>query len=123
MTLTIDLPIDSKSKTKRRIETRKKTIAIPVSIGVVISFLLLLSVAGFHTFLVSAQQEVDYIEGQILKEKTISQELRMEVAELKKPERIRSAAEGRFGMLQPPSRKQIKPVLTLPSPIGNPFRR
>ena len=77
MTLTIDLPIDSKSKTKRRIETRKKTIAIPVSIGVVISFLLLLSVAGFHTFLVSAQQEVVYVEGQILIEKTISQELRM----------------------------------------------
>ena len=44
MTLTIDFPSDSKSKTKRGIETRKKTIAIPVSIGVVISFLLLLSV-------------------------------------------------------------------------------
>ena len=123
MTLSIDFPSNTKRKAKGRIKTRKMTIAIPVSIGVVISFLLLLSVAGFHTFMVSAQQEVDFLEGRILKEKTISQELRMEVAELKKPERIRSAAEGRFGMLQAPSRKQIKPVLTLPSPIGNPFRR
>ncbi len=123
MTLTIDFPSGTKRKSKGRIKTRKMTIAIPVSIGVVISFLLLLSVAGFHTFMVSAQQEVDFLEGRILKEKTISQELRMEVAELKKPERIRSAAEGRFGMLQPPNRIQIKPISRIPLPIGNPFRR
>jgi len=94
-----------------------------IFLGVATSFILLLSVAGSHTFLVSIQQEVDSLEKQITEGIGNSRELRIEVAELKNPERILSAAEGRLNMLPPPSRKQLQAISELSPPLNNPFRR
>jgi len=94
-----------------------------IFLGVATSFILLLSVAGSHTFLVSIQQEVDSLEKQITEEIGNSRELRIEVAELKNPERILSAAEGRLNMLPPPTRKQLQAISELSPPLNNPFRR
>jgi len=94
-----------------------------ISLGVATSFILLFSVAGSHAFLVSIQQEVDSLEKQITEGMGNSRELRIEVAELKNPERILSAAEGRLNMLPPPTRKQLQTIYDLPVPSNNPFRR
>ena len=123
MTISLEIPVTRKKETRTRVESKKGGITLSVSVGVIFSFFLLLSVAGVHAFLVSAQQEVDSLEFKILEGRAYSQELRIEVAELKNPERILIAAKGRLGMLPPPTRKQIKPISNLATPDGNPFRR
>ena len=123
MTITMDLPVSRKKIVKTESRTKKSGITFSVFLGVVISFVLLLSVAGSHTFLVSLQQEVDFLQLQITEKLGNSQELRIEVTELKNPERIRSTAEGRLSMLEPPNRKQIQPITELPPPTVDPFRR
>ncbi|MBI30607.1 MAG: hypothetical protein CL519_04685 [Actinobacteria bacterium] len=123
MTIAADFPI-SRKKTVRTIErTKKNSFTFSIFLGVIISFILLFSVAGSHAFLITVQQEVDSLQSRITEEMGDSQELRIQVAELKNPERIRAAAEGRLNMLQPPIRKQIQPVSGLPTPPDNPFRR
>tara|TARA_Y100001970_G_scaffold78051_1_gene99331 strand:- start:2185 stop:2556 length:372 start_codon:yes stop_codon:yes gene_type:complete len=123
MTIAADFPI-SRKKTVRTIErTKKNSFTFSIFLGVIISFILLFSVAGSHAFLITVQQEVDSLQSRITEEMGDSQELRIQVAELKNPERIRAAAEGRLNMLQPPIRKQIQPVFGLPTPPDNPFRR
>ncbi len=123
MTIAADFPI-SRKKTVRTIErTKKNSFTFSIFLGVIISFILLFSVAGSHAFLITVQQEVDSLQSRITEEMGDSQELRIQVAELKNPERIRAAAEGRLNMLQPPIRKQIQPVSGLPTPSDNPFRR
>ena len=123
MTIAADFPI-SRKKTVRTIErTKKNSFTFSIFLGVIISFILLFSVAGSHAFLITVQQEVDSLQSRITEEMGDSQELRIQVAELKNPERIRAAAEGRLNMLQPPIRKQIQAVSGLPTPPDNPFRR
>ena len=123
MTIAADFPI-SRKKTVRTIDrTKKNSFTFSIFLGVIISFILLFSVAGSHAFLITVQQEVDSLQSRITEEMGDSQELRIQVAELKNPERIRAAAEGRLNMLQPPIRKQIQPVSGLPTPPDNPFRR
>ena len=123
MTIAADFPI-SRKKTVRTIErTKKNSFTFSIFLGVIISFILLFSVAGSHAFLITVQQEVDSLQSRITEKMGASQELRIQVAELKNPERIRAAAEGRLNMLQPPIRKQIQPVSGLPTPPDNPFRR
>ena len=123
MTIAADFPI-SRKKTVRTLErTKKNSFTFSIFLGVIISFILLFSVAGSHAFLITVQQEVDSLQSRITEEMGDSQELRIQVAELKNPERIRAAAEGRLNMLQPPIRKQIQPVSGLPTPPDNPFRR
>ena len=123
MTIAADFPI-SRKKTVRTIErTKKNSFTFSIFLGVIISFILLFSVAGSHAFLITVQQEVDSLQSRITEEMGDSQDLRIQVAELKNPERIRAAAEGRLNMLQPPIRKQIQPVSGLPTPPDNPFRR
>jgi len=123
MTIAADFPI-SRKKTARTLErTKKNSFTFSIFLGVIISFILLFSVAGSHAFLITVQQEVDSLQSRITEEMGASQELRIQVAELKNPERIRAAAEGRLNMLQPPIRKQIQPVSGLPTPPDNPFRR
>ena len=123
MTIAADFPI-SRKKTVRTIErTKQNSFTFSIFLGVIISFILLFSVAGSHAFLITVQQEVDSLQSRITEEMGASQELRIQVAELKNPERIRAAAEGRLNMLQPPIRKQIQPVSGLPTPPDNPFRR
>ena len=123
MTIAADLPISRKRVVGAKTKRKENGITFSIFLGVSISFILLLSVAGSHAFLVSVQQEVDFLQKQITEERGSSQELRIEVAELKAPERIRSAAEGRLNMLQTPNRKRLMPVFELPPPLNNPFRR
>ena len=123
MTVTIDLPISRKKIVGTEARRKKTSITFSIFLGVAISFILLLSVAGSHAFLVSVQQEVDSLQHQITEGMGNSRELRIEVAELKNPERILSAAEGRLNMLPPPNRKQLRTIFELPPPFNNPFRR
>ncbi len=123
MTIAADIPVSRRRVVGSKTRRRKTGITFPIFLGVAISFILLISVAGSHTFLVSIQQEVDSLEKQITEGMGNSRELRIEVAELKNPERIRSAAEGRLNMLPPPSRKQLQAISELPPPSNNPFRR
>ncbi|HJL90793.1 MAG: hypothetical protein QF837_04365 [Acidimicrobiales bacterium] len=123
MTVTIDLQIPRKKIVGAETRRKKTGITFSIFLGVAISFILLFSVAGSHAFLVSVQQEVDSLQRQITEGMGNSRELRIEVAELKNPERILSAAEGRLNMLPPPNRKQLRTIFELPPPLNNPFRR
>ncbi|MDP6323267.1 MAG: hypothetical protein QGF06_05005 [Acidimicrobiales bacterium] len=123
MTVTVDLQIPRKKIVGAETRRKKTGITFSIFLGVAISFILLFSVAGSHAFLVSVQQEVDSLQRQITEGMGNSRELRIEVAELKNPERILSAAEGRLNMLPPPNRKQLRTIFELPPPLNNPFRR
>jgi len=122
MTIAADLPVSRKKIVKAETRRKRSGVTFPVFLGVTISFILLFSVAGSHAFLVSIQQEVDSLHQQIAEGRGNSSELRVEVTELKGPERIRSVAEGRLNMLQTPNRKQLQPIFELSPPSDNPFR-
>tara|TARA_B110000438_G_C15536622_1_gene530876 strand:+ start:127 stop:504 length:378 start_codon:yes stop_codon:yes gene_type:complete len=121
MTITAHIPGSFSGSKEAKTQLKKKSMSLSIFVTVFGTFLLLLFIVGSQSFLVAAHYEVDQLQIQLKTEKSFSQELRREVAELKNPERIREVAEGRLGMLEPPSRIQIEPVQRIEPPIGNPF--
>ena len=123
--MTTALPPISASP-RRRVAARS-----PITLGVVLAtsgaFVSLLFIAGFHSLLVSGQHDVDAIRDRLTAGREQAQMLRMEVARLETPRRILDVARGRLGMVPPPSRIYLEPVVPgdpvqmVPPPGDDPF--
>ncbi len=68
-------------------------------LGGVALFVILFALAAFHTVLVSSQERLDALERQVSVQQHRYQDLRLEVARLESPERIRNAALYQLGMV------------------------
>ncbi|MDE0928398.1 MAG: hypothetical protein OSA06_06530 [Acidimicrobiales bacterium] len=92
-------------------------------------FVLLLSLAGFRSVLVSEQFGLDRLNARLENAQEQSQVLRMEVARLENPDRILAVAQGRLGMVPPPARVYLAavvpgdPLHPVPAPSLNAFSR
>ena len=67
----------------------------------VLAFVALFAVAVCHALLIEGQAAVDELDRDVAAEQARYEELRLEVAELKSPQRIRTAATEDLGMVSP----------------------
>jgi len=65
----------------------------------VLAFVALFAVAASHALLIERQARVDDLDASVAEQQARYEELRLEVAQLSSPERIRSEATERLGMV------------------------
>lgn len=80
---------------------RRSAASVLGSVLLVLVFLSVLGVVVFQALLVQTQSRIDDLETQIVAEERRARDLRLELAELRSPERIVSAARDRLGMIPP----------------------
>ena len=79
--------------------TRRRLVpAVVVAAGIVF-FASLLGLAVFHVFLVQSQSTIDGIDRQISQARSATDDLRLELAELESPERIKAVARDDLGLV------------------------
>jgi cell division protein FtsL len=81
----------------------------------VVAFLALFAVAVSHALLIEGQAEVDQLDRDVAAAQARYEELRLEVAELKSPARIRSEATEELGMVPAPEVVWLTPSDAPPS--------
>jgi cell division protein FtsL len=89
---------------------RRRLVAVVGLLAALALFGSLLGLAVFHTFLVESQLELDHIDGQIEEADAATGQLRLEVAELRAPDRIRQVAVADLGMVAPPQIIMLTPA-------------
>ncbi|MBI03511.1 MAG: hypothetical protein CL468_05730 [Acidimicrobiaceae bacterium] len=105
----------------------RPAVGILGALAVVGFFATLLSLAAFHSIVVSGQFEFDRLQGRLEDGHERAQVLRAEVARLESPSRILEVANGRLGMVSPPARVYLPSVplndgpTNLKAPEGDPF--
>lgn len=92
-----------------------------VIIGMLAVFVLF-GVVGFQALIVRNQNDLDQLTSRVHEEQRVNQRLRLQVAELKSPERIRFAAIATLGMVQPAKVTYLEPIAAeeLAPPDGDP---
>jgi hypothetical protein len=78
------------------------------TVAAVVLFASLFAVAGFQTFIVSQQKQLDELNGRIGVEAELARTLDNELAELQSPQRITDAAAA-LGMVSPPGVAYLQP--------------
>jgi cell division protein FtsL len=81
----------------------------------VVAFVALFAVAVSHALLIEGQAEVDQLDRDVAAAQARYEELRLEVAELKSPARIRSEATEELGMVPAPEVVWLTPSDVPPS--------
>jgi cell division protein FtsL len=81
----------------------------------VVAFVALFAVAVSHALLIEGQAEVDQLDRDVAAAQARYEELRLEVAELKSPARIRSEATEELGMVPAPEVVWLTPSEAPPS--------
>ena len=109
--------------------TARSAVGVASALAVFGFFATLLTLAAFHSVVVSGQFEFDRLQQRLEDGHERSQVLRVEVARLESPGRILEVAGGRLGLVAPRERKFLlsvvpgDPLTVLPVPVGDPFSR
>ena len=83
----------------------------------VLAFVALFAVAACHALLIERQARVDDLDASVAEQQARYEELSLQVAQLKSPERIRSEATERLGMV--PSGEVVWLTPDEPAPAGD----
>ena len=109
--------------------TARSAVGVASALAVFGFFATLLTLAAFHSVVVSGQFEFDRLQQRLEDGHERAQVLRAEVARLESPGRILEVAGGRLGLVAPRERKFLfsvvpgDPLTVLPVPVGDPFSR
>ena len=108
--------------------TARSAVGVASALAVFGFFATLLTLAAFHSVVVSGQFEFDRLQQRLEDGHERAQVLRAEVARLESPGRILEVASGRLGLVYPEriflnSVVPGDPLTVLPAPVGNPFSR
>ena len=109
--------------------TARPAVGVAGALAVFGFFATLLTLAAFHSVVVSGQFEFDRLQQRLEDGHERAQVLRAEVARLESPGRILEVAGGRLGLVSPPTRLYLRsvvpgdPLTVLPAPVGDPFSR
>ena len=109
--------------------TARSAVGVAGALAVFGFFATLLTLAAFHSVVVSGQFEFDQLQQRLEDGHKRSQVLRVDVARLESPGRILEVAGGRLGLVAPRERKFLlsvvlgDPLTVLPAPVGDPFSR
>ena len=79
-------------------------------IAVIVATTLLFGLVGFQTLIVGSQSTIDDLDAQIAAATRENQRLRLDVAELESPERIRLYAIAILGMVEPQTVEYLEPL-------------
>ena len=83
----------------------------------ILAFVGLFAVAVCHALLIERQASIDELDARVAEEQARYEELSLDVAELESPERIRTEATGRLGMV--PAGETVWLTPTEPVPPGD----
>ncbi len=89
--------------------TRRRLVPAVVAMAGVVFFASLLGLAVFHVFLVQSQATIDGVDQQITQARTATEDLRLELAELESPDRIRAFAKEELGLIEPTDVIMLQP--------------
>ena len=108
--------------------TARSAVGVAGALAVFGFFATLLTLAAFHSVVVSGQFEFDRLQQRLEDGHERAQVLRAEVARLESPGRILEVAGGRLGRVYPEriflySVVPGDPLTVLPAPVGDPFSR
>jgi len=109
--------------------TARSAVGLAGALAVFGFFATLLTLAAFHSVVVSGQFEFDRLQQRLEDGHKRARVLRVEVARLESPGRILEVAGGRLGLVAPRERKFLfsvvpgDPLTVLPVPVGDPFSR
>ena len=109
--------------------TARSAVGVAGALAVFGFFATLLTLAAFHSVVVSGQFEFDQLQQRLEDGHKRAQVLRAEVARLESPGRILEVAGGRLGLVSPPKRFDLPsvvpgdPLTILLPPVGDPFSR
>jgi len=109
--------------------TARSAVGVASALAVFGFFATLLTLAAFHSVVVSGQFEFDRLQQRLEDGHKRARVLRVEVARLGSPGRILEVAGGRLGLVAPRERKFLfsvvpgDPLTVLPVPVGDPFSR
>jgi cell division protein FtsL len=104
----VHLPLDSPRRSDDRsphlrvVRPVRSALRLSPRMGVVltvVAFVALFAVAACHALLIEGQAEVDQLDRDVAAQQARYEELRLEVAELKSPSRVRSEAIEELGMV------------------------
>ena len=107
--------------------TARSAVGVASALAVFGFFATLLTLAAFHSVVVSGQFEFDQLQQRLEDGHKRARVLRVEVARLESPGRILEVAGGRLGLVAPRERKFLlsvvlgDPLTVLPAPVGDPF--
>ena len=79
-------------------------------VAVIVATALLFGLVGFQTLIVGSQSTIDDLDAQIAAATRENQRLRLDVAELESPERIRLYAIAILGMVEPETVEYLDPL-------------
>ena len=88
---------------------RRRLGLIAAVVGVVV---MLFAIAGAQTMIVSEQAHIDRVNTRIAEAETLSEQLRIELAQLQSPQSITTAATTRIGMIPSPTPVYLQPKAT-----------
>ncbi len=89
--------------------TRRRLVPAVVAVAGVVFFASLLGLAVFHVFLVQSQSTIDRVDQQITEASAATEDLRLELAELESPDRIRTFAREELGLVEPTDVIMLQP--------------
>lgn len=88
---------------------RRVGVAMVTTLAVVVVFVLLFALAGFHAWLVQNQQRLDHLHRDVTEAQNDYQRLRLQVDELESPEHVVDVAVNKLGMVPPPETTYLTP--------------
>lgn len=104
------------------VKARHRSLGVTTVVVVVLAIFVLFGVVGFQALIVRNQNDLDQLTSRVHEEQLVNQRLRLQVAELRSPDRIRFAALATLGMIQPAEVTYLEPIAAeeLAPPDGDP---
>lgn len=102
-------PVADPKRLKPAGKPRRTLRVTTVGLGV-LATLLLFGLVGFQAVIVSSQGDIDDLDSQLDSAVRTNQRLRLDVAELESPERIRGIALSNLGMIEPLVVEYLEPI-------------
>lgn len=93
----------------RSVPERRRLGLIAAVVGVV---MVLFAIAGAQTLIVSAQADIDRVNTRIAEAEALSENLRVELAQLQSPQNITTVATTKLGMIPSPTPVYLQPKVT-----------
>jgi cell division protein FtsL len=92
------------------VERERRGWRITTVVVSILALILLFGLVGFQALIVRNQSTLDDLDAQIDDASRVNQRLRLQVAELEAPERIRAKATINLGMIEPETVLYLEPI-------------
>ncbi|MGI9622150.1 MAG: hypothetical protein ACR2PK_04870 [Acidimicrobiales bacterium] len=106
----VDSPDSNRAQPLTTVGAPRKTLRLTTISLCVLATLILFGLVAFQAVIVSSQSAIDDLDREIETASRMNQRLRLEVAKLESPERIRMIALSNLGMIEPSVVDYLEPI-------------